>query len=75
MAGQRLTVDLVPLHFEVSGLCPIGVGEVQRARDSKPNIQKPSDCRPEAFVFLTVLYAHSVPFDLSLQPFDRSRLS
>ncbi|HEY2000405.1 hypothetical protein [Paraburkholderia sp.] len=42
MDDKRLTAYLNPLHFQVSGLFPIPVGEVQWVSDSKPNIQKPS---------------------------------
>ena len=44
MEEKRLTADRYPLHFEVLGLYPIPVGEMQRwASDSEARLfQKPS---------------------------------
>ena len=44
MEEKRLTADRYPLHFEVLGLYPIPVGEVQQwASDSEARLnQKPS---------------------------------
>jgi hypothetical protein len=52
MEEKRLTADRYPLHFEVLGLYPIPVGEMQRwASDSEARLLKSLRFPPKAFVF------------------------
>jgi hypothetical protein len=52
MEEKRLTADRYPLHFEVLGLYPIPVGEMQRwASDSEARLFKSLRFPPKAFVF------------------------
>ncbi|CAN7717343.1 hypothetical protein LJR029_004285 [Caballeronia sp. LjRoot29] len=59
MEEKRLTADRYPLHFEVLGLYPIPVGEMQRwASDSEARLLKSLRFPPKAFVFPAVESVH-----------------
>src|SRR5471030_205632 len=62
MEEKRLTADRYPLHFEVLGLYPIPVGEMQRwASDS------------EARLFKSLRFAEGFCFSCVASVHDRSR--
>src|SRR5258707_8152599 len=53
MEEKRLTADRYPLHFEVLGLYPIPVGEMQRwAATAKPGYSKAFGSRRRLLFFL-----------------------
>jgi len=59
MEEKRLTADRYPLHFEVLGLYPIPVGEMQRwASDSEARLLKSLRFPPKAFVFSALKSVH-----------------
>jgi hypothetical protein len=66
MEEKRLTADRYPLHFEVLGLYPIPVGEVQQwASDSEARLNQKPSVPAEGFCLLCPRSDHHCSRSLS----------